>query len=187
MTQTVERKPWDQRAYMHMVAVGYRAGTLRVQFEDGDEPCLTVDRLLPSGVAQADWDRMTWNSHEIVVPTDEGDDRGEVIPWSTVRVFSDAAYSAHLADAARREARTLGRRLAALRRARGPTGKAVAERAGIAPRSLSRIERGEHDVVFSTLTPLLAAMGCSVRDLEPHRPLATATKRMARVATTEPA
>jgi hypothetical protein len=38
-------------------------------------------------------------------------------------------------------------------------------RAGIHPQSLSRIEHGQHDVVFTTLRRVLAAMGCSLRDL----------------------
>ena len=35
----------------------------------------------------------------------------------------------------------------------------------ITPQSLSRIEHGHHDVAFQTLSRILAAMGCNLRDL----------------------
>ena len=34
----------------------------------------------------------------------------------------------------------------------------------ITPQSLSRIEHGHHDVAFLTLSRILAAMGCNLRD-----------------------
>ena len=56
----------------------------------------------------------------------------------------------HLALEADNEARRVGRRLSALRKRSGLSSKALSERAGITPQSLSRIERGRHDVVFTT-------------------------------------
>ena len=37
-----------------------------------------------------------------------------------------------------------------------------AERAGIPPRTLSRIEQGKQEMVLSTVQSLLAAMGCTL-------------------------
>ena len=88
-----------------------------------------------------------------------------VIPSCTVRVLTDREYSAYLAQAADRQARRIGARLRELRKARGISGKELAELAGIHPQSLSRIEHGQHDVVFTTLRRLLAAMSCAVEDL----------------------
>jgi transcriptional regulator with XRE-family HTH domain len=45
------------------------------------------------------------------------------------------------------------------------TSRQLAERAGISAQSMSRIERGRHDVVFSTLRRLLAAMNFELADL----------------------
>ncbi|MGH2388657.1 MAG: helix-turn-helix domain-containing protein, partial [Chloroflexota bacterium] len=47
----------------------------------------------------------------------------------------------------------------------GLTGKELADRAGITPQSLSRIEHGRHDIVFTTLKRLLAPMGYGLADL----------------------
>lgn len=105
---------------------------------------------------------MTFDRHEIVVPTADG--RIE-IPWSSLRALTDREYSAHLVTAAEEQARQVGRRIRELRESRNLSGKELAERAGIAPQSLSRIEHGHHDVVFTTLQRILAAMGASLKDL----------------------
>lgn len=96
------------------------------------------------------------------------------IPWSTIRALTDKDYSAHLAAAAAEQAKKVGLRLRALRELRHLTSKEVAERAGITLQSLSRIEHGHHDVVFTTLQRILAAMGCSLQDLvvRPSEPVA---------------
>ena len=100
--------------------------------------------------------------YEIVVPTI--DDPVE-IPWSTIRVLTDQDYSAHLAAAAEEQAKRIGRRIAELRESRGLSSEELAERAGITSQSLSRIEAGRPDAVFTTLQRVLAALGCSLRDL----------------------
>ena len=82
-------------------------------------------------------------------------------------MLTDPAYAAHLASAAAEEARLLGARVRQLRKARGLTSKALAARAGIPLRRLSRIERGEHDSGLAALESLLAAMGCTLHDLIP--------------------
>lgn len=87
------------------------------------------------------------------------------IPWSSLRALTDREYSAHLVTAAEEQARQVGRRTRELRESRNLSGKELAERAGIAPQSLSRIEHGHHDVVFTTLQRILAAMGASLKDL----------------------
>jgi DNA-binding Xre family transcriptional regulator len=97
------------------------------------------------------------------------------IPGLTIRALTDPEFSAHLARAAAEQARHVGKRLRELRIARGLSAKSVAQRAGLAPQSLSRIELGQHDVVFTTLQKILGAMGCSLSDLaasEPTQPVA---------------
>ena len=165
--------PWDRLGYFRMTDVHYQDGCIAALFQDGGRATVDAARLLPPETEGAAWDAMTWDTHEITVPS-----AGEpaVIPSSRLRILTDSAYAAHFAALAAREARTIGRRIAALRRARGLTSKDVATRAGITPRSLSRIEHGDHDVVFSTLAPILAAMGCTFADLVPHLPLRPTSK-----------
>src|SRR5207237_315032 len=128
----------------------------------GTRASIEAQRLLPPESDPVEWDRLTWSPYEIAVP---GAYEIVVIPWSTVRVLTDGAYAAHLARAAEDSARRIGARIRELRKARGLTGKELAQRAGIAPQSLSRIEHGQHEVVLSTLQSLLAAMGCTLRDV----------------------
>jgi DNA-binding Xre family transcriptional regulator len=157
-----EQAPWNRYEYDRMVAAEHAEGWLTVSFEDGDRVRVQADRLLPPSTATAQWDRLTFSPYEIAVPTAQ---EIVVIPSCTVRALTDPEYGAHLAGMAEEQARRIGRRIRALRKARGLTSKDLAVRAGIHPQSLSRIEHGQHDVVFTTLRRILAAMGCSLRDL----------------------
>ncbi len=105
---------------------------------------------------------MTIDPYEIVVPTI--DDAVE-IPWSTIRVLTDQDYSAHLAAAAEEQAKHIGRPIQELRENRRLGRAELAERAGITTQSLSRVEAGRPDAVFTDLQRVLAALGCSLRDL----------------------
>lgn len=153
---------WDTKEYRRMVSASYRDGKLIVLFEDGTWVDLKADRLIPPETRGAQWERLSVSPYEITLPTEDGEVE---IPWSTVRAVTDKEYSAHLADAAEEEARQIGLRIRELRESRNLTSKDLAERAGITPQSLSRIELGRHDVVFTTLQRILAAMGCSLKDL----------------------
>lgn len=153
---------WDTKEYRRMVSANYRDGKLIVRFEDGAWVSVDARRLLPPEKGGVQWERLSTSPYEITVPTERGDVE---IPWSTVRALTDREYSAHLADAAEEEARQIGVRIRALRQSRNLSGKELAERARITPQSLSRIEHGHHDVVFTTLQRILAAMGCSLKDL----------------------
>lgn len=155
-------RKWDMEAYQRLASVKYQAGTLMVQFEDGSLANLAATRALPPGSRGADWSRISFNPYEILVPTAAGEIE---IPWSTIRVLTDWDYRAHLAAAAEEQARRIGERIRELRMSRNLTSKELAARAGIPPQSLSRIERGRHHVVFTTLQRILAAMGCSLNDL----------------------
>lgn len=153
---------WDTKAYRRMVSARYQDGKLRVLFEDGAWVDLKPEQVLPPDTNGIQWERLSTAPYEITVPSEHGD---VAIPWSTVRAVTDKEYSAHLVDAAEEQARQIGRRIRELRESRGLTSKELAGRAGIAPQSLSRIELGRHDVVFTTLQRILAAMGCSLKDL----------------------
>ncbi len=156
------RPHWNRRGYQHIAHVAWQAPELVVDFEDGSRARLEGQRLLLPDDGPVEWERLTWSLYEIAVP---GPYEVVVIPWSRIRVLTDAGYAAYLASAAEDEAREIGARLRQLRKVRGLTGKEVAERAGIPPPRLSRIERGQHQGGLPALEPLLAAMDCTLHDL----------------------
>ncbi|HYU18315.1 MAG TPA: helix-turn-helix transcriptional regulator [Chloroflexota bacterium] len=153
---------WSAPGYQRIGSAQYDGGKLLVRFEDGNRVSVDATRALPPGSPEVDWGSMTVGPYEILVPAPDGQIE---IPWSTIRVLTDRGYAAHLAAAAEQQARQIGRQIKKLRESRNLTGKELAERAGISPQSLSRIEHGKHDVVFSTLRRILAAMGYSLTDL----------------------
>ena len=153
---------WDTRAYQRIASVEHDGSKLVVGFEDGSRVSLDARRVLPADASHVEWGALTFDPYEVVVPTAGGQVE---VPWSTIRLLTDREYAAHLAAAAEEQGRQIGLRLKELRESRHLTSKEVAERAGITPQSLSRIEHGRHDVVFTTLRRILAAMGCSLADL----------------------
>lgn len=173
---------WDRPDFQRIVKAERRGNELAVHFSDGTEVMVDPKRLLPPGVHGANWEAMTFNPYEIIVPAASEDLE---ISWSTIRALTDRDYAAHLADVAGEQARQIGLRIRELRDQRGLTGKELADRAGIAAQSLSRIENGHHDVVYTTLQQILAAMGASLKDLVamPTKPatVPTVLKRVARV------
>jgi tetratricopeptide (TPR) repeat protein/DNA-binding Xre family transcriptional regulator len=86
------------------------------------------------------------------------------ISWSAIRRAMDREFEKFFVDAAAEDRYTAGVRLAELRRKKGLTARKVAKAAGISPQSLSRIERGHHDIVLSTLERILRAIGCSMQE-----------------------
>jgi len=173
---------WDTHEYQRIASAEYRDGILRVGFEDGSVVAVDPTRLLPPSVNAVEWGTLRHDPYEIVATADGGDVE---IPWSTIRLMTDHAYSSHLAELAEEQARRIGLRIKELRTSRGLASKELAARAGITPQSLSRIEHGHHDVVYTTLQRILAAMGYSLRDLAvaptPRITLAALLKRLAGV------
>ncbi len=153
---------WDNPKYQRMVSAKAVGDQLEVAFEDGTVVRIKADRLLPPGVQEAQWNALRFDAYEIQIPIPRGEAE---IPWSTIRLLTDNDFAAHWTQSAEEQAKNIGQRLREIRRSRHLTSKEVAERAGITPQSLSRIERGHHDVVFTTLRKILAAMGCTLKDL----------------------
>lgn len=161
---------WDDLTYHRMTNARFDGGNLTVDFEDGDHVVVTATRLLPFDAGPPAWQEISFDPYEIVIPTASG---AVVIPWSTLRLLTDPAYARFVAAGARDYAVRMGRRIRELRQARGLSGRELAQRAGITPNNLSRIELGRHTVTLSTLGNLLAAMGYSYRDLAELAPEAT--------------
>ena len=158
----MNKNKWEDSKYQRISFVEVKGGSVIVTFQDGTIVDLEQDSILPPNVHSADWGSLQFNPYEIIIPTSMGQTE---IPWSTIRLMNDAKFAFHWAQKAEKQASEIGQRLRELRKSRNLSSKEVAERAGISPQSLSRIEKGHHDVVFTTLQKLLAAMGCTLQDL----------------------
>ncbi len=155
-------RPWDTREYQAITDANLVGRQLEVSFANGDVVRLDVGQVAPASIDPAHVALHVGDFElELISPTDER----IAIPWLAIRSLTDDEFAEHLAQSADGEARRVGRRLRQLRLARKLSAKEVAERAGITAQSLSRIELGRHDVVFSTLRRILAAMGYDLTDL----------------------
>jgi len=155
-------KIWDNPKYQRISNVTIENDMLIVSFEDGTVAKVNAQSVLPPNVQQAQWNLMTFDAYELTIPTEHGNIE---IPWSTIRVLSDEKYSAYLATMAEVQAKKIGSRIKALREKRGIKSKELAERTGITPQSISRIETGKHDVALTTLQKILTVMGYELKDL----------------------
>lgn len=154
---------WNTPQYQKIVDVDYGEGDLFVKFEDGTTVSTQAEKLQPPGTSNPAWNSLHFDDYQIVVPSPSGEIQ---IPWSTIRLLTDEKFAEYWAGIAEDEAKRIGRQIKELRLRKGLSSKEVAERAGITPQSLSRIERGHHDVVFTTLRKILAVMGYGLSDLE---------------------
>jgi len=155
-------KKWESPRFQRICSAKANADNLWVRFEDGTTAEIESHKILPGEINQPRWERLRFNPYEIILPTANGEIE---VSWSTIRVLSNAEYSVYLAQVAAEQAKKIGRRISALRKGRGIKSKELAERAGISPQSLSRIENGKHDISFSTLQKILSAMGYALKDL----------------------
>jgi transcriptional regulator with XRE-family HTH domain/Zn-dependent peptidase ImmA (M78 family) len=169
---------WDKPDYQRIAGADLRGNRIHVQFEDNSVANLAIDQVAPKNAADFDWARLRHTPFEIVIPTSSDDFE---IPWTTFRTLTDDEFSSHLASSAEQEACQIGIRLKELREAREISSKDLAKRARITPQSLSRIENARHDVTFTTLQRILAAMGCSLIDLTTPRPLIRTLRALIRM------
>jgi transcriptional regulator with XRE-family HTH domain len=160
-------KHWETREYRQIENAMVRNDALLVQFRDGAMVEINTNRLLPHDVPNGEWSDLQVGSNAICARV--GGKQVEV-PWNLIRLLTDSEYSSYEAGRAETQAKTVGMRIRALREGKALSSKELAQRAGISAQSLSRIENGKHDVVFTTLQRILAAMGCTLRDLAEVRP-----------------
>lgn len=153
---------WNSPKYQRIASINLKNFDLLITFEDGSTVTLNRDTIVPRNVHNPDWGGIYFNPYELVLPTSSGEVE---IPWLTIRLLSDTSFATYWAQKADDQTNDVGQRLRELRQNKGLTSKKVAERAGITPQSLSRIEKGHHDVVFATLKKILIAMGCTLQDL----------------------
>jgi transcriptional regulator with XRE-family HTH domain/Zn-dependent peptidase ImmA (M78 family) len=184
MTSTVDRLPaWDESAYQQLEEVSYDGSQLHVRFANDDVVVLSPDRLLPGdSAAEAQWADARASGADLVVRV-RGDD--VAVSGFDIRALTDGDFARHLAQLAEEQARLVGQRIRILREARSLSSAELARRAGISAQSLSRIELGRHDVVYTTLQRILAAMNYTLADLaatpEPDLDLRQIVRRLKQV------
>jgi DNA-binding XRE family transcriptional regulator len=151
-------------AYQTISNVSSEKEYLYVTFVNGDVAKLKISAVTPEQSKKIWWQkaRIEAGGMYIYVPADP---KGLEIPWHVIRRLTDQAFAREMVDLAAKQARQIGERLRELREKRGLTQAKVASIAGIEPANLSRIENGYFDISASTLWKILAAMGCSPRDL----------------------
>jgi DNA-binding XRE family transcriptional regulator len=169
------RARWDTGDYLGIRASTYdvRRREVDVVFCNGDRVSVATKHLVHPRDYDIAWERLEVEEPmHLHIPTAH---EPIEIPGFAIRSLTDAEFAAFLARKAEEAAQRVGERLRALRKARGLTAKEVAARAGLAQQTISRVELGQHDVVFSTLEKILAAMGYTLEDILPDEPAETAT------------
>jgi len=156
------KQKWNTQNYQRIISAEIKGERLVVNFADETFADLPYQQLMISDTQTTFPETVEFSDYEVSVSTPSGVIE---IPWSTIRLLSDSDFASHWANQAEQQAKQVGLQLRELRRRRNLSSKDVAERAGITPQSLSRIERGHHNVVFTTLQRILSAMGCTLQDL----------------------
>jgi len=159
---TQRKRAWDTREYRRIVAAEYDAPDLVVLFEDRARVRAPVDQLIDPARFAANWEAMTFNEDEVIVPTDKGQIE---LPWLPIRSLTDPAFDAYLAAAAVASQKLIGQHIGAFREGAGLSVEQLAERSGEPVRTVTRVEDGDHEVVLPLLERILQAMGHELGDL----------------------
>ena len=153
---------WDKTEYQRIKSVSLQQNSLKVEFENGDIAFVSIDSLVTNSITDIQLEKMTYNSFEILIPAKPKEIE---IPWDKIRVITDIEYSKHVALLAEEQAKLVGIKIKRLREKKSIKSFELANRAGITPQTISRIEQGRTDVSFGNLRKILAAMGCTLKDL----------------------
>lgn len=138
-----------------MVAATVEDGTLVVSFEDGSEARLALATLAELEPKAPDWDRLTVDAYEIVMPSRDGNVE---ISSFNIRALTDPALAADLAERASESARRIGGCLKTFREGRRLSERALAARSGVCVERLARIEAGTDGISLPALERIVASM-----------------------------
>lgn len=153
---------WNSTSYQRIKDAKFTDNNVIVSFENGDVIKIPKRSLLAFETENIDWNKLIFNPYEIVIPASP---YALEIPWDKLRVITDKEFGKHLAEKSEEQSKLIGVKVKRLREKKGINSKELAERAGITPQTISRIEQGHTDVSFVTLRKILAAMGYSLKDL----------------------
>jgi transcriptional regulator with XRE-family HTH domain/Zn-dependent peptidase ImmA (M78 family) len=153
---------WNDSSYQKITYAKFANENVLVSFENGDVLEIFSGNLIPFGKTSIEWDKLTFNPFEIIIPAIPSSIE---IPWDKLRVITDKEFAKYLAEKSQEQSKLIGAKLKKLREKKSINSKELAERAGITPQTISRIEQGHTDVSFVTLRKILTAMGYSLKDL----------------------
>lgn len=153
---------WNNTSYQKIKDAKFIDNYIVVSFENGDVIEIPKDNLIPFGTTNIEWDKLNFSPFEIIIPASP---HSLEIPWDKLRVITDKEFGRHLAEQSEAQSKQIGVKVKRLREKKGISGKELAERAGITPQTISRIEQGHTDLSFITLRKILAAMGYNLKDL----------------------
>jgi transcriptional regulator with XRE-family HTH domain len=165
-------KRWENLKYQRISGVKLENDHYLVEFDDGETVRLPVKSLVPSNVQKYYAADFTFNSFELIIPAVPYDIE---VPWDKIRVSADIEFSRHMAFKAEEQAKKVGDRLRQLRERKGIKANELADRSGLTPQTISRIENAKTDVPFQTLQKILTAMGCDLKDLVQYEETTTRT------------
>ncbi len=153
---------WDEAKYQRITSSKYQGGQIIIAFEDGDVFSLKPETLLSTEQEIKVIGDIKFNPFDITIPTQLGEIE---VSWQTIRTLVDKEFARYLSREAEKEEFIIGQKLRELRIRKKISSKDLAANAGITPQSLSRIERGHHDIAFKTLRRLLFSMNYTLADL----------------------
>lgn len=153
---------WDDINYQKITKAYLKGGILFIHFKNDDEREVPIKSLLPLDVDSVDESSLNWSDYEISLKGFQGE---FMIPWDRIRTISDKDFANNMAQKAEEHSRLIGIKIKLMRERKGIKSNELAERAGITPQTITRIEKGHTDVGFTTLRKILASMGYSLKDL----------------------
>lgn len=153
---------WNNTSYQKIKDARFTNNNVVVSFENGDVIEIPKGNLIPFGVTDIEWSKIDFSPFEIIIPARPN---SLEIPWDKLRVITDKEFGKHLAEKSEEQSKLIGVKVKRLREKKGINSKDLAERAGLTPQTISRIEQGHTDMSFVTLRKILAAMGYSLKDL----------------------
>lgn len=153
---------WNNTSYQKIKDSKFTNDHVVVSFENGDVIEVPKRTLIPFGFSDIEWNKLSFTPFEINIPASP---HSLEIPWDKLRVIMDKEFGKYLAEKSEEQSKLIGVKVKRLREKKEISSKELAERAGITPQTISRIEQGHTDVGFATLRKILAAMGYSLKDL----------------------
>lgn len=155
-------KHWENKDYQIIETVQLVNDTIHISFKNGDSVTLLVERLLPPGFVYNDDEVLLDADNHIVIPTKNSQ---FLIPWDKIRILTDSKFGEFMAAESEKYAKRIGSKLRAIREKKGIKNIELANRSGLTPQTITRIEKGQTDVSFTTLSKILGAMGSTLVDL----------------------
>src|SRR5262249_55198939 len=110
-----------------------------------------------------DWARMRIGETGDVLEVPASDTVIE-IPWDRLRSLVDPEFRAHLADRAEERARRIGGRIQAMRLEADLTPAALAEKVGLSPEVIARLEAGKIEPPSDLIEHIAIVLGRRLRD-----------------------